>query len=107
MASVVLSADYFSISEEEITHLESVLTIVGRTIVYATNEFSSLALPPYQLVRVGPRSKNTAATTSDDARGARDLAAAMRCAHSQQHNENLRVFGESELWSLGGDCFAL
>jgi len=42
----VLSSDYFSIPEEEIKHLESVLTIVGGKIVYATEEFSKLAPPP-------------------------------------------------------------
>src|ERR1700740_3261292 len=41
----VLSADYFSIPEEEIKHLESVLTIVGGKVVYATDEFSKLAPP--------------------------------------------------------------
>jgi len=39
----VLSADYFSIPDEEIEQLESVLTIVGGKIVYATQEFSKLA----------------------------------------------------------------
>src|SRR2546427_6596255 len=42
----VLSADYFSIPDEEIQHLESVLTIVDGKIVYATAEFSKLAPPP-------------------------------------------------------------
>ena len=44
----VLSADYFSIAEEEIKHLESVLTIVGGKPVYAAEEFADLApqLPP-------------------------------------------------------------
>src|SRR5262245_11697061 len=41
----VLSADYFSIPEEEIKQLESVLTIVGGKVVYATSEFSRLAPP--------------------------------------------------------------
>src|SRR6202007_957293 len=41
----VLSGDYFSIPEEEIKHLESVLTIVGGKIVYATDEFAKLAPP--------------------------------------------------------------
>ena len=41
----VLSADYFSIPEEEIKQLESVLTIVGGKVVYATAEFSRLAPP--------------------------------------------------------------
>jgi predicted amidohydrolase YtcJ len=44
----VLSADYFSVPEEEIKHLESVLTVVGGRPVYAAEEFSNLAppLPP-------------------------------------------------------------
>src|SRR2546427_12651400 len=41
----VLSADYFSIPEEEIKHLESGLTIVGGKVVYATEEFLKLAPP--------------------------------------------------------------
>jgi hypothetical protein len=41
----VLTADYFSIPEEEIKGLESVLTIVGGKIVYASAEFSKLAPP--------------------------------------------------------------
>src|SRR5258708_16258891 len=41
----VLSGDYFSIPEEEIKNLESVLTIVGGKVVYASEEFSKLAPP--------------------------------------------------------------
>src|SRR5258708_30624549 len=44
----VLSADYFSVAEEEIKSLESVLTIIGGKPVYAAEEFAELAppLPP-------------------------------------------------------------
>jgi predicted amidohydrolase YtcJ len=44
----VLYADYFSIADEEIKRLESVLTIVGGKPVHATEEFRDLApaLPP-------------------------------------------------------------
>lgn len=41
----VLSADYFSIPEEEIKDLESVLTIVGGKVVYGAAEFENLAPP--------------------------------------------------------------
>lgn len=41
----VLSADFFSIPEEQIKSLESVLTIVGGKIVYAENEFKQFAPP--------------------------------------------------------------
>jgi predicted amidohydrolase YtcJ len=44
----VLSADYFSIPDAEIKHLESVLTMVGGKPVYAAEEFRELdpAIPP-------------------------------------------------------------
>ncbi|HEY9246013.1 MAG TPA: amidohydrolase, partial [Candidatus Methanoperedens sp.] len=45
----VLSFDYFSIPEEEIKKLESVLTIVGGKAVYGTGEFEKLAPPPLEV----------------------------------------------------------
>jgi len=42
----VLSADYFSVSEEAIKHLESVLTVVGGKVVYGAGEFDKLGTPP-------------------------------------------------------------
>jgi hypothetical protein len=42
----VLSEDYFSIPEDRIKHLDSVLTIVGGKPVYATAEFKHLDPPP-------------------------------------------------------------
>jgi predicted amidohydrolase YtcJ len=42
----VLSADYFSIPEDEIKALESVLTMVGGKAVYAAAEFGAMSPPP-------------------------------------------------------------
>jgi predicted amidohydrolase YtcJ len=42
----VLSADYFSVPEEEIKNLKSVLTLVDGKVVYGSGEFESLAPPP-------------------------------------------------------------
>jgi hypothetical protein len=42
----VLSADYFSVPEEEIKGLESVLTLVGGKVVYGAGEFTGLAPRP-------------------------------------------------------------
>jgi hypothetical protein len=44
----VLSADYFSVPEDSIRDLESVLTVVGGRIVYGDGDFAGLAppLPP-------------------------------------------------------------
>jgi hypothetical protein len=41
----VLSRDYFEVPEEEIVDIESVLTMVGGNVVYATEEFSELSPP--------------------------------------------------------------
>jgi hypothetical protein len=40
-----LSADYFSVPDEQIKYLESVLTVVGGRIVYGADEFSTLSPP--------------------------------------------------------------
>ncbi|KTT49483.1 amidohydrolase [Pseudomonas oryzihabitans] len=42
----VLSADFFSVEEEAIKHLESVLTVVGGRIVYGAEEFDHLGPAP-------------------------------------------------------------
>ena len=41
----VLSADYFSVPEEEVKGIESVLTLVGGQVVYGAGEFTGLAPP--------------------------------------------------------------
>jgi hypothetical protein len=43
---VVLTDDYFSVPEEGIKGIESVLTVVGGKIVHAADEFASHAPPP-------------------------------------------------------------
>jgi len=42
----VISGDYFSVPEEDIKSIESVLTIVGGKVVYGAGEFAELAPPP-------------------------------------------------------------
>jgi hypothetical protein len=42
----VLTDDYFSVPEEQIKGLESVLTVVGGKIVHGTGDFASHAPPP-------------------------------------------------------------
>ena len=42
----VLSSDYFSVDEEAIKDIESVLTVVGGRIVYGQAEFAPLGPPP-------------------------------------------------------------
>src|SRR5574339_616217 len=42
----VLSDDYFSVNDEKLKNIESVLTIVAGQVVYAADEFINLAPPP-------------------------------------------------------------
>ena len=106
----VLSGDYFSIPEEEIKHLESVLTIVGGKVVYASEEFSKLAPPA---LPVSPdwspvKSYGGYAKSSKRSIGASHSAA---CSHATgeprgEKSWHLPVLGEFGLWDLGCDCFA-
>jgi predicted amidohydrolase YtcJ len=88
----VLSADYFSVPEEEIKHLESVLTVVGGKPVYAAEEFSKLAPTlPSVLPEWSP-----VATYGGYAK----LAPAMACSRV----EHSRVYGHSHRGYDFGGC---
>jgi predicted amidohydrolase YtcJ len=110
----VLSADYFSIPEEQIKHLESVLTIVGGTVVYAAGEFSALAPPPLPVspdwspVKTyggyahtgGVQAQRSVVNLQAPARPLRDRV------HAPGTKAHRWVLGESGLWGLGCDCLA-
>jgi predicted amidohydrolase YtcJ len=106
----VLSADYFSIPEEEMKQLESVLTVVGGKTVYATAEFSKLAPPA---LSVSPNWSPVKlyggyAKPSSQALGATHSAAS---AHVESHpngkkTSHLSVLSDLGLWDLSCDCFA-
>ena len=106
----VLSADYFSIPDEEIKQLESVLTIVGGKIVYATEEFSKLAPPA---LPVSP-SWSPVKEYGGYAKGEHEAVGASHST-SRSHIEtsapgrtksHLKVLGGLGLWGLGCECFA-
>ena len=106
----VLSGDYFSIPEEEIKHLESVLTIVGGKVVYATEEFSNLAPPALPVSPSWSPVKEYGgyAKSVNQARGASQSAT---CSHVEAPSDgrtrsHLEVLGEFGLLGLGCDCFA-
>jgi predicted amidohydrolase YtcJ len=106
----VLSADYFSIPEEDIKHLESVLTIVGGKIVYATAEFSKLAPPALPVSPSWSPVKEYGgyAKGLDHTRGASHSAS---CSHVEASEDggarsHLQVLGNLGIWELGCDCFA-
>ena len=101
----VLSADYFSIPEEQIKHLESVLTVVGGRVVFAAGEFERLGPRP---LPVSP-DWSSVKTYGGYSRGSVSQARVRR-GHDRVHalglNARTWVLGESGLWSLGCDCFA-
>jgi len=97
----VLSADYFTIPEEEIKGIESVLTIVGGKVVYGADEFSSLAPPPLPVspdwspvVPYGGYHRGTAASTT--------IHKGCAC----QTHRQVWLPKESRFWGIGCDCFA-
>ncbi len=102
----VLSADYFAIPEEQIKHLESVLTLVGGRVVFAAGEFERLGPPPL------PASPDWSPVKTY--RGYASGGVAKPLAPRQLRNQvrgltanaHRWVLGESGLWTLGCDCFA-
>jgi predicted amidohydrolase YtcJ len=106
----VLSQDYFSIPEEEIKHLESVLTIVAGKIVYASDEFRKLAPPPLPVSPSWSPVKEYGgyANTQRHSVGVSHSAACSHFAASSdgRTRSHLQVLGEFGLWGLGCDCFA-
>jgi len=104
----VLSADYFSIADEDIKRLESVLTLVGGKVVYAAREFSKLAPPPLPASPDwSPVKYYGGYQQPRDARaGAPDRAARSAIEPSARQKGHRWVRGEADLWSLGCDCFA-
>jgi predicted amidohydrolase YtcJ len=106
----VLSADYFSIPEEEIKKLESVLTVVGGKVVYATAEFSKLAPPALPVSPEWSPVKQYGgyARASGQAIGASLSANSTHLPfHAKgQKSWHLPVLGDLGLWELGCDCFA-
>jgi predicted amidohydrolase YtcJ len=109
----VLSADYFSIPEEDIKDLESHLTVVGGKIVYAKDVFSKLAPPELPVspnwspvAKYGgyAQAEKVPAEAFHSATSAKSASAG--CALDHASTGELRIFGKSGLWSLGCDCFA-
>src|SRR5947208_5757081 len=106
----ILSADYFSIPEEEIKRLESVLTIVGGKVVYASAEFSKLA-PPSMPVSPdwSPVKHYGGYQQPEDGTAGEPKPKQVACSaieHSGGHSASRWVLSDAGMWSLGCDCFA-
>src|SRR5258707_5882914 len=107
----VLSSDYFSIPDEAIKHLESVLTLVSGKIVYASDEFSKHAPPPVPvsldwspIKHYGGYHQPQESSVVTPHRAARSTIEA--AIESEAHHKHRWVLGEAGMWSLGCDCFA-
>jgi predicted amidohydrolase YtcJ len=104
----VLSADYFSVPEEEIKGIESVLTIVGGKMVYGAGEFALLAPPPL------PVSPGWSPVGVYGGSHQAQPALAHQCAHPGLIHQLLHTFAEKTrglaarrgLVGLPCECFA-
>jgi len=98
----VLSADYFSIPEDEIKRLESVLTIVGGKIVYATEPFAKLAPPALPVSPDWSPVKQYGGYCRAPASNAgANLHSVKAVRQSRWHIRHPR-----HIWDFGCDCFA-
>ncbi|KAA6438519.1 amidohydrolase [Dyadobacter flavalbus] len=126
----VLDQDYFTVDEESIQSIESVLTIVGGRIVYAKDDFSSLSpepvpiLPDWSPTRIyngfysgKSHGKNASGSISGENSAASEITNAVHCCtgscdiHGHDHDKarlsNVPVNHYTAFWgALGCSCFA-
>ena len=111
----VLSADFFSVPEEAIKSIESVLTVVGGKVVYAQAEFAALGPPPIPVLpdwspvntvsghyrQAAPR---TGPALPHQCKGACGVHAH---AHDVARRSKVPVSSHAGFWgALGCSCFA-
>lgn len=103
----VLSADYFSVPEEEIKGIEALLTIMGGRIVHGAGEFGSLAppLPPVSPDWSPAGVYGGAFRNAHSVQGGAIPVSAVSCKNPL-HQHTHRVFGENGDWGIGCSCFA-
>jgi predicted amidohydrolase YtcJ len=99
----VLSADYFSVAEEQIKGLESVLTLVGGKPVYGAAEFKDLSPPPLPVV---PEWSPVAHYGGYHHNGASGASTQRHCGDAHQHRRAGGP-GHLHLWGPGAcPCWA-
>jgi predicted amidohydrolase YtcJ len=111
----VLSADYFTVPEESIKSIESVLTMVGGKVVYGQGEFTALAPPPIPVLpecspvrtvpgHYRPAAKPAQAMLPHQCAGACGVHAH---AHDRARKSTVPISDFSGFWgTLGCSCFA-
>jgi predicted amidohydrolase YtcJ len=117
-----LTEDYFSVPEEKIKGIESVLTIVGGKIVYGAKEFQDLApaplpvLPEWSPIKVYGGYGAPLDTRKDARAGVPDHQhkhsagchshGCIHAAHQLQVGIKAAAPRYGDFWGLGCDCFA-
>jgi predicted amidohydrolase YtcJ len=98
---VALDNDYFSVPEEQIKGIESVLTVVGGRVVYAARDFAHLDPPPLPVLPEWspPRHFGGYGAPLDGRAAARLGLPEPRAARAESHR-HIGFFGS------GCDCFA-
>ena len=112
----VLSADFFSIQEDAIKSLESVMTVVGGKIVFGAGEFRELAPPPIPVlpdwspVKTVPGHYRQVNTKQQVAALPHQCAGACGVhmhAHDVARKSSVPVSNYAGFWgALGCSCFA-
>lgn len=112
----VLSADFFTIKEDAIKSLESVLTIVGGKIVFGADEFNKIAPPPIPVlpdwspVKTVPGHYRQVETNKQLAALPHQCAGACGVhmhAHDVARKSTVPVTSHTGFWgALGCSCFA-
>ena len=97
----VLSADFFSIPEDEIKEIEAVLTIMGGNIVHGSGDFTSMAPP---LPSVSP-DWSPVAGYGGYYRGSAEAVLHRQGCVCHTHRK-IWSPEESRFWGIGCDCFA-
>lgn len=117
---VVLSADYFSVPEAEISGLASVLTLVGGKVVWGDSDFSALApplppaMPDWSPVRQfgGYQQRASSGATGSHVQKAAACGCGSTCgvhghAHAHAWASNIPVSDRQGFWgALGCSCWA-
>jgi predicted amidohydrolase YtcJ len=104
----VLSADYFTVPEEEIKGIEALLTVMDGRIVHGSGEFAGLAppLPPVSPDWAPTGVYGGAYRHSHEVVQPGTTSAAANTCNNPLHQHTHTVVGESGSWGIGCTCFA-
>ena len=100
----VLTADYFTVPEEEIKDLQSVLTVVGGEVVYANKDFDKVAPSPLPAALDWAPTAHYGGYCNPLTHPVKAFTHSCRNHAAVQHRSTPRL-GEA-IWGLGCDCFA-